>query len=76
MNASNGRDSAKGDEDDLSPREWVIFVVVGVPVIALLAVVRALLVEDSSPGNALGAALLVAALAVVGALFFMFRSRR
>jgi hypothetical protein len=76
MNQSPDHDPARGEGDDLSPRQWAIFLLVGVPVIAVLAVVRALLVEDSSLGNAAGAALLVAALAVVGAVFFIFRARK
>ena len=63
-------------EEELSRREWWIFLAFGVPVIGLLAELRTVLVEDSSVGTAVGAALLVVAYLVTASLYFIYRARR
>lgn len=64
------------DDEDLSPREWAFFVVVGIPIIGVLAVVRALVLEDEQLSDAIGVAIIVMAVSLVGVLVQLAREHR
>lgn len=76
MNQLNDHNGERGDDENITPREWFIFVLVGVPIIGLLTVARSLLLEDDSLNDAIEIAIIVAALTLVGTLFALMRGRR
>lgn len=64
------------DDEDLSAREWAFFVVVGIPIVGVSAVAHSLVLEDDQLGDAIGVAIIVMAISLVGVLLQLARVHR
>lgn len=68
--------SSRDDEDDLTPRQRRVALLIGFALLGTLTIMRGLWLEDLSFGDSLLVALLVVAIAGTIGLFSFLRSRR
>lgn len=73
MNELNDPNGDTDDDEPITPQEWLIFILVGVPIIGLLTVARSLLLEDDSLNDAIEIAIIVAILTLMATLVVIIR---
>ena len=66
-------DDVADDRDDLTPRQWVFAVILGILLLGLLSVVRGVFLEDLSLDDAIVVAILVMLVVLVAGAVYRIR---